>query len=457
MLSTLILFTQLLLAIPEIIYMYQLNFDNNPIEVQMFMSFVIILILFKVFMKYIKNIDLDLTPIHLIILITVYTIFMILSMMLVKNGSSNLYLNIMSRGYGSMTLNSSVELFGDLRHLTDAAQCDKSISVGTIVCDSWSRPLNQNPDIIQIFKFLNLTKSFPLGVIITSVFFFSLILFIWFRKVYGFPTLLFMCSPVLLLALDRGNEIITSILLLIGFILYYNKSLITQFISATAFLVSAVFKFWPTIFLIILAVLSLQRRVWGLILAGLLSFVYWITKQNTLFQMLQVTDSPSLFVISFGFSPIFQVEGNSVLLFSILGYSIFFMAYFLLQSGVFSTKDSFLEILSNDDRKLYFALTLTFVAVWLFGNSYIYRMIILLPIVLTLSQLRYRNIRPVQVMLIICLITVLSSKLPINYSLTFALCIILLLQCFQFIYNNYIKIIKSRLRFFQIRTQPKIF
>jgi hypothetical protein len=325
------------------------------------------------------------------------------------------------------------------------------------VCDSWSRPLNQNPDIIQIFKFLNLTKSFPLGVIITSVFFFSLILFIWFRKVYGFPTLLFMCSPVLLLALDRGNEIITSILLLIGFILYYNKSLITQFISATAFLVSAVFKFWPTIFLIILAVLSLQRRVWGLILAGLLSFVYWITKQNTLFQMLQVTDSPSLFVISFGFSPIFQVEGNSVLLFSILGYSIFFMAYFLLQSGVFSTKDSFLEILSNDDRKLYFALTLTFVAVWLFGNSYIYRMIILLPIVLTLSQLRYRNIRPVQVMLIICLITVLSSKLPINYSLTFALCIILLLQCFQFIYNNYIKIIKSRLRFFQIRTQPKIF
>jgi hypothetical protein len=266
-----------------------------------------------------------------------------------------------------------------------------------------------------------------------------------------------MCSPVLLLALDRGNEIITSILLLIGFILYYNKSLITQFISATAFLVSAVFKFWPTIFLIILAVLSLQRRVWGLILAGLLSFVYWITKQNTLFQMLQVTDSPSLFVISFGFSPIFQVEGNSVLLFSILGYSIFFMAYFLLQSGVFSTKDSFLEILSNDDRKLYFALTLTFVAVWLFGNSYIYRMIILLPIVLTLSQLRYRNIRPVQVMLIICLITVLSSKLPINYSLTFALCIILLLQCFQFIYNNYIKIIKSRLRFFQIRTQPKIF
>jgi hypothetical protein len=91
MLSTLILFTQLLLAIPEIIYMYQLNFDNNPIEVQMFMSFVIILILFKVFMKYIKNIDLDLTPIHLIILITVYTIFMILSMMLVKNGSSNLY------------------------------------------------------------------------------------------------------------------------------------------------------------------------------------------------------------------------------------------------------------------------------------------------------------------------------------------------------------------------------
>ena len=65
MLSTLILFTQLLLAIPEIIHKYQLNFDNSLVEVQMFMSFVVILILFKVFMKYVKNLDLDLTPIIL--------------------------------------------------------------------------------------------------------------------------------------------------------------------------------------------------------------------------------------------------------------------------------------------------------------------------------------------------------------------------------------------------------
>jgi len=442
MLSTLILFTQLLLAIPEIIYMYQLNFDINPVEVQMFMSFVIILILFKVFMKYIKNIDLDLTPIHLIILITVYTIFMMLSMILVKNGSSNLYLNIMSRGYGSMTLNSSVELFGDLRHLTDAAQCDYSISVGTIVCDSWARPLNQNPDVVHFFKFFNLTESFSLGIAITLLFFSILILFIWLRRIHGFPILLFMLSPVLLLALDRGNEIITTILLILGCFFYYKKSLASQVMSTIPFLASVVFKFWPTIFVLFLALLSFQRTVWIFVLLGTLSFAYWAAKRDTLFQMIRATDSPALFEISFGFTPIFQVTGNYVLLFSIIGYSIFFVAYFFLQSRTLSTKDSFLEILSNDDRKLYFALASTFVVIWLFGNSYIYRMIILLPIVLILSQIRYHNIRSVQVILIICLITVLISKQAISYSLTSALCIIFSLQCFHFIFDKYIKRLK---------------
>ena len=442
MLSTLILFTQLLLAIPEIIYMYQLNFDSNPVEVQMFMSFVIILILFKVFMKYIENIDLDLTPIHLIILITVYTIFMILSMILVKNGSSNLYLNIMSRGYGSMTLNSSVELFGDLRHLTDAAQCDYSISVGTIVCDSWARSLNQNPDVVHFFKFFNLTDSFSLGIAITLLFFSILILFIWLRKIHGFPILLFMLSPVLLLALDRGNEIITTILLILGCFFYYKKSFVSQLMSTIPFLASVVFKFWPTIFVLFLALLSFQRTVWIFVLLGTLSFAYWAAKRDTLFQMIRATDSPALFEISFGFAPIFQVTGNYILLFSIIGYSMFFVAYFFLQSRTLSTKDSFLEILSNDDRKLYFALASTFVVIWLFGNSYIYRMIILLPIVLILSQIRYHNIRSVQVILIICLITVLISKQAISYSLTSALCIIFSLQCFHFIFDKYIKRLK---------------
>ena len=338
-----------------------------------------------------------------------------------------------------MTLNSSVELFGDLRHLTDAAQCEYSISVGNIVCDSWARPLNQNPDVVHFFKFFNLTKSFLLGIAITLLFFFVLISFIWLRKVHGFPILLFVLSPVLLLALDRGNEIITSILIILGCFFYYKKSLVSQLMSVIPFLASVVFKFWPAIFVLFLALLSFQRTVWIFVLLGTLSFAYWATKLDTLFQMIRATDSPALFEISFGFNPIFQVTGDYVLLFSIIGYSIFFMAYFFFQSRKLSTKDSFLEILSNDDQKIYFSLTSTFVVIWLFGNSYIYRMIILLPVVLILSQMRYHNIRSVQVILIICLITVLSSKLVISYSLTSALCIIFSLQCFHFIFDKYIK------------------
>lgn len=45
-------------------------------------------------------------------------------------------------GAGTMKLNEKVFIFGDLAHLTSVADCPRTISIGTDVCDPWGRLFN---------------------------------------------------------------------------------------------------------------------------------------------------------------------------------------------------------------------------------------------------------------------------------------------------------------------------
>jgi len=70
-------------------------------------------------------------------------------------------------------------IFGDLRHLTSVVNCPADIRVGRVVCDTWERNFNQNPDVGRFFRFLNLSDAEFIGTLTTTAFLFTVILFLY--------------------------------------------------------------------------------------------------------------------------------------------------------------------------------------------------------------------------------------------------------------------------------------
>jgi hypothetical protein len=105
--------------------------------------------------------------------------------------------------------------------------------------------------------------------------------------------------------------------------------------------------------------------------------------------MLAATGTPPIFNLSFGLKPFFDADvfnPTSIFLFmTLLALTILFIKFDV--GNVEKIFDH--DLRQHNDVLIFSSLIFTYTLVWLIGNSYIYRIILVLPLVLLLSQRKY--------------------------------------------------------------------
>ena len=338
-------------------------------------------------------------------------------------GKPAVYEKWVSLGSGTMYLEGKVAVFGDLSHLTSAAKCEYPIIVGTYVCDPWLRFFNQNPIVAEFLKAINLTNVFRIGIL--SLTLLCIILFAVIKKleIKSIVPYIMLMTPVSVLAIDRGNEVITLIFILIGLFSLHTKSTIRQTIGALSLFFACIFKLWPIV-LVFFTLIFFWKRI-NLIPKCILvlSFFYWIPQIDLALKMLDATNTGWPFGRSFGLQLIWDLTWP-ITSFN-YGIVIILLSLSLLLTYVRLSKSSLNQfILSTSGVATLYSLipvVLTFSLIWALGDSYIYRMIILIPVVLLLGQFKFTEFAFPNFLLSAILVTCIVSLTPLVLVATSAL------------------------------------
>ena len=330
-------------------------------------------------------------------------------------GKPSIYEKWASLGSGTMYLEGKVAIFGDLTHLTSAAKCDYPIIVGTYVCDPWLRLFNQNPIVAEFLKATNLTNVIVLGISSLTLLYIILFAVVNKLEVKSIAPYIMLMTPVSVLAIDRGNEVITMILILVGLFLLHTKSTIRQTMGALSLFFACVFKLWP-IALVFFTLIFFWKRV-NLVpkFILVLSLFYWIPQIDLALNMLNATNKGSPFGRSFGLQLIWHGEFIAIVVLSLS----------LLLTYVRLSKSSLNQFITSSSgvATLYslIPVMLTFSIIWAIGDSYIYRMVILIPVVLLLGQFKFTEFTFPNFLLSAILVTCITSLTPLVLVTTSAL------------------------------------
>ena len=330
-------------------------------------------------------------------------------------GKPSIYEKWASLGSGTMYLEGKVAIFGDLTHLTSAAKCGYPIIVGTYVCDPWLRLFNQNPIVAELLKATNLANVIVLGISSLTLLYIILFAVVNKLEVKSIAPYIMLMTPVSVLAIDRGNEVITMILILVGLFLLYTKSTIRQTMGALSLFFACVFKLWP-IALVFFTLIFFWKRV-NLVpkFILVLSLFYWIPQIDLALNMLNATNTGSPFGRSFGLQLIWHGEFIAIVVLSLS----------LLLTYVRLSKSSLNQFITSSSgvATLYslIPVMLTFSIIWAIGDSYIYRMVILIPVVLLLGQFKFTEFTFPNFLLSAILVTCITSLTPLVLVTTSAL------------------------------------
>ena len=327
---------------------------------------------------------------------------------------------------GTMTLNGEIYPLGDLAQLTSAANCDLPAQVGTVVCDPWSRTLNQNSDVVEIFRLLGLTNLPIVGTLIFLLFMTVVAISLASRgQTSAVPTLIFLFSPSILLAIERGNELLTLSLLMVGFQLMFRRIFLLRYLGIFLLFLASIFKLWPTFVIIGLAILF--RRKISVFEKTLLMFpaLYWLFNSNEAIRMLSSTQQGSLFGNSFGLKLWFS-SGPTVPLLLVLFFFLLIFSYtiFKLMRAADYVQPFIFEVV---DSKLLVVYSLNYFVLWAFGDSFAYRLVALIPIFLILSKSQYRDSKIGRILLVLILTTAFTIRLSITPAVSASLALTLLL------------------------------
>jgi hypothetical protein len=340
-----------------------------------------------------------------------------LGILLLKIWGSSFYEIWSHLGAGTMKIEGEVFIFGDLAHLTSAASCREPIIISTNVCDPWGRAFNQNPDVGEVFRILQLANSNLVGIVSTFIF---LVLFVITNRTLRVENLspyLMTLTPVFILALDRGNELITVSLILIGIVCFHGNQNRVQILGSAAFSSAVFFKIWPIflVFFILIfhwKIIKIPSRV-----ILFFPFIYLAIKFEELQDIVLVTQSGSPFGTSFGLSLLASSQ------ISMLQALVFALTTLVVTSVLIGLGNRDFEdfITSNLGKRIMpwvLSLMLTYCAIWASGESFIYRMIILVPLVLILSSREVVTFHWCRIVISAILVTSISSRLPIIIALT---------------------------------------
>jgi hypothetical protein len=297
--------------------------------------------------------------------------------LLTLNNLSAPYLLFSRLGSYTMFLDDSPILFGDLVHLTSAATCENSLVVGTVVCDPWGRVFNQNPQVVNLLKFLSIHNSNLFGFFI--LLFCLIAVFLVLRQIAQerVAVWVLMLSPPIVLAVDRGNEILT--LGLVCCAMYMFSRGLHPLLATAPLMLAGVFKFWPFLIVIFLAFFRQEFSKWQRSILVFSSLFYLLWNTNNLYLVSKFTEVGDSFGGSFGFV---RLDFGSIYSYVILCSAIV-TAYFMQKTSV-----SKIVELGRDDLLQGFTLSLMacYTVLFFSGSHFTYRLIVLIPLVVLLSR-----------------------------------------------------------------------
>jgi len=392
---------------------FQTQFGFVMIFSQAFISIILFYTINKA-LKHAGNLEKILKP----NIFFLFPLLYLVSIVLNSFGKDELYKFINRFGAGSMFIDGKIYIFGDLAHLTNASSCAISAQNGINICDPFDRPFNQNPHIVDFLKTIHFSDTTQIGLVSTLLFFILILTIAHKNQIRILTLFIMLLSPPIVLAIDRGNEIITILFLLPGLLLIL-KHKSTQTFGAFLLALSCFYKLWPIIILISLLFLFWNKLNVYSKFVLVLPLIYWIYFHENVFRMLEFTQKGSPFGLSFGLAHYTNstIELKFVVLFCIL--VIFLSGYFFTKSMLFNQSlygySANLVILNT--------LLITYISTWIFGTSFIYRLIIFIPIIVFLNKAIKEKIPRVMLESAI-LLTMLTSKLSITTVFTSCLAII---------------------------------
>jgi hypothetical protein len=345
------------------------------------------------------------------------------SYLLLRLGSPTLY-DLWSRlGSGSMEIEGDLFPFGDLVHFTAAAGCVTGIEIGVNSCDPWQRAFNQNPDVSRFLDFIGLTNVNLLGISSYLMLTTLLILNVRKQNLSNIAFIIFIASPPFVLAVDRGNEIITIFLILLGLNLLESKNKYLKSSSVIFLLAAVIFKLWPLLLIGSLAIFASKPKQKYLLIAFALSAGYWLSSLNEIPKMFSATQSGSPHGVAFGFKLFFS-EQTSPINAGYLALMAILIAGLWIKYFGSSINAAFAASIRDPRFEILVPTLLTYVGIWIFTDSFIYRMLILLPALLILISPDLLSHFWVKGLLVLILVSVLSSRLAITTGVSSSLALV---------------------------------
>lgn len=407
---------------------------QSTFTVYSFLSSLVLMAMFALALRRLILQAWDLSSMHFSLIISVYGVLLLISQLLLLRGSSLIYDLWSHLGAGSMKLRGEFVPFGDLAHLSYAAECEKNVVIGEVVCDPWERSFNQNPLVVSVLRCVGLTNLNLLGNLSIVTFLLVSVLFVNRFNSRNIGVLMFLVSPPMILAFERGNEVITLIFVLSGILLIKEGGVMKRSIGAINLAIATLFKIWPVFFCIYFLFFKGGRLGWTekTILAS--PVIFWVFNFASVQSILQNTQSGNPFGASFGLK-LFWATPNTITTSSTLIFLTLVLFAFLAKKNGNQFKVFVMELHSRRISQTLVPLMLVYVAIWLLSDSFMYRLVILFPILLVLNQKEFRDLGWARENSFYILVTVFSAKLVVASAISTVLSL-LFLQAIVILFLN---------------------
>jgi hypothetical protein len=188
-------------------------------------------------------------------------------------------------------------------------------------------------------------------------------------------------------------------------------------------------KLWPIFFVLFLLLFQWKRlKIMSRVLL-ITPFFYMGFKFQEIRGIVEATQSGSPFGTSFGLRLFLSSQLNltqiSILMFLTLGLGAVLVKHSRLPLIEFMGSDP-----GIDAMRWVSPLMLTYIAMWASGDSFIYRMLVLLPLVFIMSQQGVFELLWSKIVISAILLTLITSRLPVTTAVSSALALFFIFSVF---------------------------
>jgi hypothetical protein len=290
-------------------------------------------------------------------------------------------------------------------------------------------------------RFLHLSDLYLLGLISVIIFYLLILNDILNNKSENLAVPIFLITPVTILAIERGNEIITILLLLSGITLFKKSKLSAELCGSVLLGISAIFKLWPIIFVVLFLILMRKNLHKITIYFLLIPVVYWMVNFESARTAVTSTQSGSPFGVSFGAKLLISPKLTLPWIIEYCIYTVMTLCLvIILHRRELSSygRNSFTLLESS----VVISSVLSYSLVWFGGESFVYRMLSLLPAVLILARSNPRLKGNSSVLVAFTIACSMTSRLQISIAITGALALFSL----YFVWVNFSRVMMLKLR-----------